>query len=288
MQATQGPESSGKGEKFGPYDTLARLEDSELGVAFLARDRRSGSRVVLKTLHLGGQFDNRATEELRRRFRREAEACAALHHEAILQVLDNGEDNDRCWIAYEHFDAEPLTRHVLDYDLLPVPEGLGLGATVAEALDHAHGRSVVHRDLRPANLLYSSQRRAIKIRDFGFAKVAETELSRTGLVLGTPSYKSPEQLAVGKITSASDVFSLGVTLYQLLTGRLPFEAESMVGLMHSIVQLPHVAASTARPALPAELDAVLDRALAKYPLDRYARASHFAGALRQCAGERAA
>ena len=288
MQATQGSESSGIGEKFGPYDTLARLEDSELGVAFLARDRRSGGRVVLKALHLGGQFDNRATAELRRRFRREAEACVALHHDAILKVLDNGEDNDHCWVAYEHFDAEPLTRHVLDYDLLPVSEVLGLGATVAEALDHAHGRGVVHRDLRPGHLLYSAARGVIKIRDFGFAKVAETELSRTGLVLGTPSYKSPEQLAARPITAASDVFSLGVTLYQLLTGRLPFEAESMVGLMHSIVQLPHVAASTARPELPAGLDPVLDRALAKDPLERYARASHFAVALRQCAGERAA
>ena len=118
--------------------------------------------------------------------------------------------------------------------------------------------------------------------------MTETELSRTGLVLGTPSYKSPEQLAAGEITAVSDLFSLGVTLYQLLTGRLPFEAESMVGLMHSIVALPHVAASTARSSLPPAIDVVLDRAMTKAPDGRYPKAAEFAAALQQCARDLAA
>ncbi len=179
-------------------------------------------------------------------------------------------------------------RKITSYDLLPVDAVLSLGATVADALDHAHRQGVIHRDLRPAKLLYDRRTASVKIRDFGLAKVTETELTRTGLVLGTPSYKSPEQLAAGEITPASDVFSLGVTLYQLLTARLPFEAESMVGLMHSIVQLPHIAASKARPDLPPGLDAVLDQALAKEPAERYARAAHFAAALRRCARDLAA
>ena len=138
-----------------------------------------------------------------------------------------------------------LIARYLEEHGLPLADFFHYAIPLSGALAAAHRHGVIHRDLRPAKLLYARRQAAVKIRDFGLAKVTETELTRTGLVLGTPSYKSPEQLAAGEITPASDVFSLGVTLYQLLTGRLPFEAESMVGLMHSIVQLPHIAASRA-------------------------------------------
>jgi len=288
MHATHGTESAGNGARIGPYETLAALGKTESGGTFLARDTRTGNRVVVKTLDTIDVGSNPAKQELGRRFRRETEACACLSHDAILRVLEAGQADGRCWASYQYFDGHSAADHVLPYQLLPVHQVLALVASVAEGLDHAHRRDVIHRNIKPGNLLVDAARRQVKIMDFGFSKVVDTHVSRTGLVLGTPSYKSPEQLAAGDVTGASDLFSLGVTLYQLLTGRLPFEAESMVGLMQSIVQQPHETASRARPGLSADLDAVIDRALEKHPGDRYAHCGDMAAALRNVAGALAA
>ena len=288
MHATHGTASAGNGARMGPYEDLAALGKTELGGTFLARDTRTGKRAVVKTLEADDAISDPAKVELRRRFRREAEACAALSHDAILQVLETGESAGTSWVSYEYFNGQSVAEYAVPYQLLPVHKVLALVASVAEGLDHAHHRNVVHRNIKPGSLLVDTTGRRIKIMDFGFSKVVDTQLSRTGLVLDTPSYKSPEQLAARDVTGASDLFSLGVTLYQLLTGRLPFEADSMVGLMHSIVQQPHETASHARVGLSANIDAVIDRALAKKPGDRYARGRDMAAALRSAAGALAA
>jgi serine/threonine-protein kinase len=288
MQDAAGPDALESTGKFGPYDTTAQIAKTELGVDFLARDRRDGSEAVLRTMRLSSYPADRGQAAVRRRLRREAEACAALDHPSILRVLATGEEEGLRWIAYERFEGVCLTEHVLAHTLLPVTAVLELAAGVADALDHAHGHGVVHRDLRPASLLYRPATAAVKVKDFGLAQVTDTQLTRTGLMLGTPSYKSPEQLAADPLTPATDQYSLGVTVYQLLTGHLPFEGASMIALMHSIVRQPHRPPSTVRTGLPPALDATLARALTKAPQGRFRRAADMARALRACAGAVAA
>lgn len=272
---------------FGQYEIEGEIGKAPLGCLYRARDP-GGQTVVIKTLSLVTEFEPRDRDEVRKRFFREAEAAARLRHPCIRRVLDTGEDDGVAWVAMEKLDGHPLSRYAADFERLPVDEVLGLIARVAEALHYAHGANVVHRDIKPANILYDPVSDRIKITDFGFAHITEAGRTRTGLVLGTPSFKSPEQLSGAAVKSASDLFSLGVTLYQLLTGKLPFRSESMVGLMQSIIALPHRPLSEVRDDLDPMLDRVLDRALQKRPEDRFADGTRMAAALRDCARTMAA
>jgi serine/threonine-protein kinase len=273
---------------FGRYSIRGEIGKEPLGALYLARDPESGSSVVIKTLRLEAEFEPRDQAEVRKSFFREAEAASRLRHEGIRQLIESGEDNGVAWVVMEYIEGDPLTRFTVDYDRLPVSDALELAARAAEALNYAHNEGVVHRDIKPANLIYDLLRDELKITDFGFAHITDSGRSRTGLVLGTPSFKSPEQLADGEVTYASDLFSLGVTLYQLITGKLPFQADSMVALMHSIVSLPHIPPSTVRPELTPGIDAVISCALHKDPDKRFQTGVRMAAALRRCAGSLAA
>jgi len=272
---------------FGQYELKSEIGKAPLGCLFLARDSR-GTLVVIKTLSLATEFEPRDRDEVRKRFFREAEAAARLRHQCIRRVLETGEDDGIAWVAMEKVDGQPLSRYTSDFERLAVDEVLELIARVADALHYAHGENVVHRDIKPANILYDPVMDRVKITDFGFAHITDAGRTRTGLVLGTPSFKSPEQLSGAAVKSASDLFSLGVTLYQLLTGKLPFRSESMVGLMQSIIALPHTPLSEVRDDLDPMLDRVLDRALQKRPEDRFADGAQMAAVLRGCARTMAA
>ncbi len=272
---------------FGQYELKREIGKAPLGALYLA-SRPDGATVVIKTLALATEFEPRDQAEVRKRFFREAEAAARLRHPGIRRVLDTGEDEGIAWVAMEKVDGQPLSRFAAPFQRLPVEEVLELVARAADALHYAHRENVVHRDIKPANIIYDPVRDLLKITDFGFAHITDAGRTRTGLVLGTPSFKSPEQLADGRVNSTSDLFSLGVTLYQLLTGKLPFQSESMIGLMQSIIALPHVPPSKARDDLSPALDQILDRALQKRPEDRYEDGAQMAAALRACAGAVAA
>ena len=164
--------------------------------------------------------------------------------------------------------------------LLPVDKVLDLLGRAATALDYAHAHNVVHRDIKPANLMYDSAADSLKLTDFGIAKLIDANRTRTGIVLGTPAFMSPEQLARKSVTGRTDLFALGVTLYKLLTGHLPFHGTSMTKLMFVIANEPHQAVTAVRADLPKWLDGVIDRALAKDPADRFQTGAEMAAALR--------
>jgi serine/threonine protein kinase len=267
---------------FGPYELKSEIGKAPLGGLYLGT-RPDGATAVIKTLALATEFEPRDQAEVRKRFFREAEAAARLRHPGIRRIVASGEDNGTAWVAMERLEGKPLSHFTVPFRLLPVEDTLELAARAAEALNYAHSENVVHRDIKPANIIYDPVTDRLKITDFGFAHITDSGRTRTGLVLGTPSFKSPEQLSDGRVTAASDLFSLGVTLYQLLTGKLPFQSGSMIGLMQSIIARPHVPPSAARDDLDPVLDSILDRALQKRPADRFADGAEMAVALRACA-----
>jgi len=216
---------------------------------------------------------------VRQRFMREAAAAAHLRHPDILHILEAGEDGDDAWIVMEYVRGHDLSHFSRSGHLLPVPAAIRLGIRLARALGHAHSQGVVHRDIKPANVMYDRAGDALKIMDFGIARVADGSRTRTGLVLGTPSFMSPEQLAGLKVDGRSDLYSLGVMLYQLLTGQLPHQADSMAKLMQMIAVQPPPDVRHFRPELPEALALVLALALEKRPELRYSSGEQLAGDL---------
>jgi serine/threonine-protein kinase len=164
--------------------------------------------------------------------------------------------------------------------LLPVPVVLELLSRTADALDYAHSRNIVHRDIKPANIMYDSVSDGLKITDFGIARLIDVGRTRTGIVLGTPAFMSPEQLEGKNVNGHTDLFALGVSLYQLLTGQLPFRGASMTKLMFVIANEPHQSVTAVRDDLPEPLNAIIDRALAKDPADRFQSGAEMAAAMR--------
>jgi len=166
---------------------------------------------------------------------------------------------------------------------LSVPVVLELLSRTAEALDYAHSRNIMHRDIKPANIMYDSVSDGLKITDFGIARLIDVGRTRTGIVLGTPAFMSPEQLEGKNVNGHTDLFALGVSLYQLLTGHLPFRGASMTKLMFVIANEPHQSVTELRPELPEHLNAIVDRALAKDPSERFQSGAEMASALRDAA-----
>jgi len=179
-----------------------------------------------------------------------------------------------------------LVRYTKPDALLPVPITLGIIFKAAQALDYAHKANVVHRDVKPANIMYEPGRKAVKLTDFGIARITDSSRTKTGMVLGTPSYMSPEQLAGKKVDGRSDLFSLGVMLYQMITGKLPFVGDSMATLMYRIANDPHTPLRELRPDLVAQrpgLAEIIDRALQKNPDLRYQSGAEMARDIQICA-----
>mgnify|MGYP001002437431 FL=1 len=181
----------------------------------------------------------------------------------------------------EFLKGQDLVSHCKSGNLLPVPTVLSIVARVADALAYAHRQNVVHRDIKPANIMYSVETDAVKVTDFGIARITDSSKTRTGMVLGTPSFMSPEQLAGKKVDGRSDLYSLGVMLYQMLVGLLPFRGDSMAELMYKIANEEAVDVLIIRPELPKQLSAVIARALNKLPQARYQTGEEFAADVRK-------
>jgi serine/threonine-protein kinase len=183
----------------------------------------------------------------------------------------------------EFLKGKDLTPFIKPDKLLPLPKAMSIIARVADALSYAHTNSVVHRDIKPANIMYELESDTVKVTDFGIARITDSSKTKTGMVLGTPSYMSPEQLAGKKIEGRSDLFSLGVTLYQLACGKLPFQGDSMAQLMFKIANEPHVDILTYNAKLPPCLVDIINKALAKQPEARYQTGEEMAQAIKACA-----
>jgi len=269
---------------LGRYQILNEIGKGAMGVVYRARDPMINREVALKAIPLADEFEGRELEEARGRFFREAEMAGRLSHPHIVTIFDAGEHDGTAYIAMELLRGRHLVEHTQPERLLPVAVALDLVGRLADALHFAHQRHVVHRDIKPANVMYDPSGAELKITDFGIARLTDSARTRTGVVLGTPSFMSPEQLQGREVTGRSDLFSLAVTLYQLLTAHLPFRADSMPALMLKIVQDPHPRIRAIRPDLPEKLDAFFERALGKDPADRFDSGAAFAAALRQIGG----
>ncbi|MES2883345.1 MAG: serine/threonine-protein kinase [Pseudomonadota bacterium] len=274
---------AGGGEKpmLGRYQVEKELGKGAMGVVYLGKDPKIGRLVAIKTMALSQEFEADELKDVKERFFREAETAGRLSHPNIVSIFDAGEEHDLAYIAMEFVKGGDLTKHIKPNTLLPIGEVLRLMADAADALDYAHSNSVVHRDIKPANMMLLAESQVIKLMDFGIARIADSSKTKTGMVLGTPSYMSPEQLSGKKVDGRSDLFSLGVTLYQLLTGSLPFQADSMATLMFKIANEGHASPLVVRPDLPPEMAEIIDKALAKNYELRYQRGNEFARDLRE-------
>lgn len=236
-----------------------------------ALNRHTGELVAVKRLLLSAEVSPEELADVHDRFLREAQAAQTLSHPDILKVLDFGRTAaGDAWLVMELVQGHDLSHHTQPGSLLPVRQVLQIGIRLARALHHAHSLGVVHRDVKPANVMIDAASDTVRIMDFGIARMGGASRTRTGLVLGTPSYMSPEQLAGLPVDGRCDLYALGAVLFQLLTGRLPHASESMARLMHEIAHEPVADVRSLRPGLPEALAMVLSLALEKRPELRYA------------------
>ncbi len=270
------------GHLFGPYRVEKELGRGAMAAVYRCTDERDGRIIALKILSLGDDWPEDRLEEAKLRLQREAEAAARLQHPDIVDVYEAGEYEGRVYLAMEFVEGTNLSAHTRQGTLLPPRMVAEMCARVADALHFAHQRGIMHRDIKPANIVFDQQNRRIRVMDFGVARFADSKATRTGIVLGSPSYLTPEQLDGRKVVPQSDLFSLGVTLFQLLTGQLPFRADSLPSLMQRIVIEPHPPLRTIRPDLPAALGVIIDTALRKEPEARFTTGAEMAQALRDC------
>lgn len=267
---------------LGRYQVEKELGKGAMGVVYLGTDPKIGRTVAIKTMALAQEFEPDELAEVKERFFREAETAGRLNHPNIVTMYDAGEEHDLCYIAMEFLKGKDLVPYTKPDHLLPIPRVMDIVLKVADALDYAHTHNVVHRDIKPANIMYEMETGGVKVTDFGIARITDSSKTKTGMVLGTPSYMSPEQLSGKKVDGRSDLFSLGVMTYQLVTGQLPFQADSMAALMFKIANEPHTPATTLRPNLPPCLSAIIDKMLEKDFEKRYQRGAEIVADLRKC------
>jgi eukaryotic-like serine/threonine-protein kinase len=273
---------TGAPQRLGRYQLEREIGRGAMGTVYLGRDMAINRLVAIKAIPLATEFSESELAEARSRFFREAETAGRLNHPNIVTIYDVGEERGLAYIAMEYLKGRHLSDYASSETLLEPRKVLELIARTAGALGFAHKQQVVHRDIKPANIMYDPNADVLKITDFGIARLTGTGTTRTGIVLGTPSFMSPEQLEGRTVTGHSDLFSLGVSLFQLLTGHLPFTADSMTGLMQQIAEAPHPPLRAYRPDLPACVESIIDRALAKTPEARFETGAQMAAALEDC------
>ncbi len=269
--------------KLGRYEIDRELGQGAMGTVFLGKDPTINRTVAIKAIPIVEEFSDTDLADARERFFREAEMAGRLQHPSIVTVYDAGEDNGIAWIAMEYIQGQTLSHYTIKDRLLAPHQILEICARIADALHYAHGQGVVHRDIKPANVLFNTETLDTKITDFGIARLTNSSSTRSGIVLGTPSFMAPERLEGRSVTGRSDIFALGISLFQLLVGELPFRADSMAGLMEKIIHTPHPSLRTLRPDLPSCTAAIVDRALQKDPADRFQTGAEMAKFLRACA-----
>ncbi len=258
---------------------IRELGKGAMGVVYLGRDPVIGRLVALKTIRAVSE-DDVEQKEFQERFLREAQAAGILSHPNIVTVHDVGEDSatSTSFIAMEYVEGKNLKQLVTEKTTFGFERIAEIIGQVAEALDYAHRRGIVHRDVKPANIIITPEGQ-VKITDFGIAKIEKSNLTTTGQFLGTPNYMSPEQVTGDAVDGRSDLFSLGVVLYELLTRKKPFTAENLTSISYKIVHERFVPPETYDAGIPAEFAGVLDKALAKDPAERFQRGNDFALAL---------
>ncbi len=267
---------------LGRYRVEKEVGRGAMGMVYMGYDPKIDRTVAIKTLGLSQEFEGDKLAEVKARFFREAETAGRLNHPNIVTIYDAGEDQELAYIAMDFLKGNNLMTWSKFEDLLPAKEVLQIMIQVAEALDYAHRQNVVHRDIKPANIIYDPDNGKLTVTDFGVACLTDTSKTKTGTILGSPSYMSPEQLAGQKVDGRSDLFSLGVTFYQLMSGELPFVADSLTSLMYKIANEKHPDIRMFRADLPTCVSQIANKALKKDPDDRFQTGEQMASAMRRC------
>ncbi len=278
--ASAGPASGDPGSSIGRYTIESTLGQGGMGKVYLARDPVIGRNVALKVITIRPDLSEEEAGQYRERFLREAQAAGALIHPNIVAVHDIGKDpaTENPYIVMEHVPGQDLKKVILSRAPLAEREAVGVVMQIAAALDYAHRRGIVHRDIKPANVLLTDQGR-VKITDFGVARLPGSDLTRSDQFVGSPGFMSPEQLKGGQVDGRSDLFALGVILYQLLTGKAPFEGESVSEVLYRISTQPAEPPSETHIDVSPDFDPILERALAKEPGQRYQTGQEMIAAL---------
>jgi CHASE2 domain-containing sensor protein/predicted Ser/Thr protein kinase len=265
---------------LGRYEILKELGQGAMGTVYLGRDPNIQRYVAVKTLNYA-EIAAEELPEVKERFFREAEAAGKLSHPNIVTIYDVGADHDMAYIAMELLDGQDLTHCSQKGQLLPLKRVVNIVSLVAEALGYAHDQQVVHRDIKPANIMLMKNDE-VRVADFGIARVISSSKTHTGVIFGTPNYMSPEQIAGKKVDGRSDLFSLGVVFYEMLTGQRPFTGDSMSALLYSVSNSKYVPLEEIAPKTPACYVKIIARMLAKAVSKRYQSASQIVKDVRQC------
>lgn len=265
---------------LGRYEVLGELGQGAMGVVYKARDPLIDRVVAIKTINLSLAMDEK--EEYEGRFYQEARAAGRLNHPNIVTIYDVGKSGDVAYIAMELLEGRELRDILNDGALLPIDQVLNIVAQVAQGLAYAHEHEIVHRDVKPSNIMVIRDGH-VKITDFGIARMASSSVrTQTGMVLGSPKYMSPEQVMGKTIDPRSDIFSLGVMLYEMLTGQAPFDGENVNAIMYQTLNAVPSPPNTINPGVPEMVNFIVAKALAKGVEDRYQNAKDFAADLRTC------
>jgi len=266
--------------QLGRYEILAELGQGSMGVVYKARDPVLDRVVAVKTISLNLPKDE--TAEYEARFYQEARAAGGLNHANIVTIYDIGKSGRVAYMAMEFLEGEELRAILSAGQPLPAVQALDVASQVAEGLSYAHERHIVHRDIKPANIMIVRDG-LVKITDFGIARMRTNDVrTMTGMILGSPKYMSPEQVAGKRADHRSDLFSLGVVLHEMLTGQAPFHADSVHGTMYQVLNTTPPAPSVRIPNLPEIVDLIVAKALAKNVEERYQSAADMASDLRDC------
>jgi len=260
---------------LGRYEIIGELGRGGMGVVYKGEDPKIHRVVAIKTLRLA-DFEVDIQHEVKTRFFREAESAGVLNHPKIVTIFDCGEEHDLAFIAMEYLEGENLGGYKKKKNLLPIRETLSIVSQVAEALDYAHSKGIVHRDIKPTNIMRLTETKEVKVTDFGIARITSSSRTKDGIIIGTPFYMSPEQVAGKKVDGRSDIFSLGIVLFELLTGNKPFKAGDMTALMYQITNEKHLSARDLNSKIPPVVQKIIDKALEKDPEKRYHEAGKMA------------
>jgi len=264
---------------LGRYEILEELGRGAMGIVYKGRDPKLNRVTAIKTIRFTDDFDEEQAAKIREQFYREAEVVAKLSHPNIVTIFDVGEDLDLSYLAMEYLEGESLEGFARKDNLMPIRKGIDVAAQVCDALAYAHGHGIVHRDIKPANIMILKNG-LVKVTDFGIARATASSKTRTGVIKGTPYYMSPEQISGMKVDGRSDIFSLGIVFYQLLTGELPFGGENLAAIMYQITTVDPEPPTKHNPKIYKAAVAILNRALEKSLESRYQDAKQMGDHLR--------